>query len=77
MKIMYSGIIDNGTRCAIITNKNGKEDKKAEKVIEAIENEGYKVSGIDWGDGTDIYVEVYDRDEYDELKEIYMEAKRA
>ena len=76
MTIRYSGIIDNGTRCGIITYKNGKEDKKAEKVIEAIEKSGYRVDLICCDDITEAYFGVYDKDEYLEVKEIYMEAKR-
>ena len=77
MTIKYSGARNYDGSCAIITYKNGKEDEQAAKVIEALENEGYRVDLIGCDDTTEAYIEVYDRDEYDELKEIYMEAKRA
>lgn len=76
MTIKYSGIVDNGTRCGIITYRNGKEDEKAEKVIEAIEKAGYLVNLIGCDDTTEAYFGVYDRYEYEEVKEIYMEVKR-
>lgn len=79
MTIKYSGTraCDNNTKTAIITYKNGKEDVKAEKVIEAIEDNGYSVELIDCDDTTEIYVSVWDRDEYEDVKNIYMDAKTA
>lgn len=77
MTIKYNGIAENGTRCGVITYKNGKEDDKANRVIEALENEDYRCDLIGDDEITEIYVRVWDKDEFDEVKEIYLEAKRA
>lgn len=76
MTIKYSGISKNGTRCGIITYKNGKEDYKADRVLEALNSFDYKFGLISNDEVTEIYVDVWDKDEFDELKEIYLEAKR-
>ncbi len=76
MNIRYSGKVQNGTRCGIITYKRCEEEKALE-VINAIENEGYAVNCISCDDTIEAYFSVFDNEEYDDVKEIYLEAKRA
>lgn len=79
MTIKYSGTRKYNTddRCAIITYKNGKEEEKADKIITAIEDNGYSVELVDCDETTEIYVSVWDRDEYEDVKNIYTDAKTA
>ena len=62
---------------AVIEWKN-KEEEKAQRVLDALDANAYTTDCLT-GDGETSWAwfNVYDRDDYEEMKEIYLEAKRA
>lgn len=75
MKIKYFGENRTCSRNAIITYKSN-EINLADHIEKALKKEGYHVifrSGDD--DITEIIYSVEDKDDFDNLKEIYLEAK--
>ena len=76
MTIKYSGA-SNYKQSATIIRYIPKEEAKANKIIEALEDNGYSTDLIDCDDSVEIYVSTCDMDEFKEIKEIYLEAKRA
>lgn len=84
MRIKYFGNFkdDNGdirenTRVAVIYYKDSESDKFSE-VFNALVKEGYRFSfATDNGDGlNEDWFEVMDRDDFENLKEIYLEVKK-
>ncbi len=84
MRIKYFGNMkdDNGhirenTRIAVIYYKDSEIDKIS-KLYHVLKNEGYKFSfSTDNGDGlNEDWYSVIDKDEYEDLKDVYMQFKR-
>lgn len=79
MRIDYSGARkDDNNRFAIISYNPLKEQEKAEKLENVLEEYSYHVTfrtgGYDW---ETFYVPVDDRNDYDYLKTLYKEHRRA